>query len=177
MLGVLGPGLVLSSYFGYMWEEGNFHIVAQEGMYRSRQLDKEELRRYIPTYRIKSIVNLRGKNPGSDWYQDEIRLAEELGVTHQDYGISANRDVADADLNAIMDILHKTPKPVLIPRKSGADRTGLITPLYQYAERRESAEEAAGQVSMWYGHLPFFGNSTAAMDRTFWRYVNTHAHS
>lgn len=171
---LVGPGLGLGSYLGYIHEQGNFHIVAQDVMYRSRQLDKDELIRYINTYRIKSIVNLRGKNVGSDWYQDEIRLAHELGVTHHDYGISANREVSDEDLNAIMGILRETPKPILIHCKSGADRTGLIAALYQYAERSRSAEEAVGQLSMWYGHLPFFWNSTAAMDRTFWRYVSTH---
>ncbi len=174
---LLGPGLVLGSYLGYIHEQGNFHVVAQDVMYRSRQLDRAELIHYITTYQIKSIVNLRGMNAGSDWYQDERRVAQELGVTHHDYGISANRDVSDEDLNAIMSILRDAPKPVLIHCKSGADRTGLIAALYQYAQGRRSAEEAAGELSMWYGHLPFFWNSTAAMDRTFWGYVSTHARS
>jgi len=174
---LVGPGLVLGSYLGYIQEQGNFHIVAPDRMYRSRQLDKAELIHYITTYQIKSIVNLRGENTGSEWYQDEIRVGHELGVTHHDYGISANRDVLDEDLNAIMIILRDAPKPILIHCKSGADRTGLIAALYQYAQGGRSAEEAAGQLSIVYGHLPFFWNSTAAMDRTFWRYVSTHARS
>lgn len=144
-------------------------------MYRSRQLDKAELIHYIKTYQIKSIVNLRGENTGSEWYQDEIRVGHELGITHYDYGISANRDVLDEDVNAIMIILRDAPKPILIHCKSGADRTGLIAALYQYAQGGRSAYEAAGQLSIVYGHLPFFLNSTAAMDRTFWRYVSMHA--
>ena len=172
---LVGPGLVLGSYLGYIHEQGNFHIVAPDRMYRSRQLDQAELIHYINTYQIKSIVNLRGVNTGSDWYQDEIRVADELGVTHYDYGISANREVSDEDLNAIMDILRDAPKPILIHCKSGADRTGLIAALFQYAQGDKSAEDAAGQLSMRYGHLPFFWNSTAAMDRTFWRYVNSDA--
>jgi undecaprenyl-diphosphatase len=174
MLLLVGPGLVLGSYVGYIYEQGNFHVIAQDRMYRSRQLDKAERIHYIKTYQIKSILNLRGVNAGSDWYQDEIRVAQELGVKHHDYGISANRDVSDEDLNAIIIILHAAPKPILIHCKSGADRTGLIAALYQYALGRRSAEEAAGHLSMWYGHLPFFWNSTVAMDRTFWRYVSTH---
>lgn len=171
---LLGPGLVLGSYLGYIHEQGNFHVVEQDVMYRSRQLDKEELIHYINTYQIKSILNLRGKNMGSDWYQDEIRVAQELGVTHHDYGISANRDVSESDLNGIMDIVRTATKPILIHCKSGADRTGLIAALYQYAQGGRSAEEAANQLSILYGHFPFFWNSTAAMDRTFWRYVSTH---
>ena len=174
---LVGPGLVFGSYLGYIHEQGNFHTVAPDLMYRSRQLDKAELLHYINTYRIKSIVNLRGVNTGSDWYQDEMRVAQELGVIHYDYAISANRDVADEDLSAIMDIVHTATTPILIHCKSGADRTGLIAALYQYAQEGRSAEEAAGQLSIMYGHLPFFWNSTAAMDRTFWRYVSAHARS
>jgi hypothetical protein len=83
--------------------------------------------------------------------------------------------VLDEDLNAIMIILRNAPKPILIHCKSGADRTGLIAALYQYVQEGRSAEEAASQLSIVYGHLPFFWNSTAAMDRTFWRYVSMHA--
>ena len=175
ILSLLGPGLVLGSYLGYIHEQGNFHMVAPDRMYRSRQLNKAELLHYIKTYQIKSIVNLRGVNAGSEWYQDERRVEQELGVTHYDYGISANRDVSNEDLSAIMGILRDAPKPILIHCKSGADRTGLIAALYQYAQEGRSAEEATGQLSILYGHLPFFWNSTAAMDRTFQRYVSMHA--
>lgn len=175
ILFLVGPGLVFGSYEGYLYEQGNFHTVAPDQMYRSRQLDKSELTHYLTTYQIKSILNLRGVNTGSDWYQDERRIAQELGITHHDYGISANHDVSDEDLKAIMAIVRTAPKPILIHCKSGADRTGLIAALYQYVLGGRSAEEAAGQLSVWYGHVPYFWNSTAAMDRTFWRYVNSDA--
>ena len=177
ILCLLGPALMLGSYAGYTYEHGNFHIVAPDRMYRSRQLDKAELIHYIKTYQIRSIVNLRGVNTGSEWYQDEMRVAQEFGVMHHDFDISANRDVSDEDLNAIISIIRAAPKPLLLHCKSGADRTGLIAAVYQYTLGGRSAEEAASQLSIWYGHLPFFGNSTAAMDRTFWRYVSAHAHS
>lgn len=168
---LLGPSLVLGSYAGYIHEQGNFHVVVPDRMYRSRQLDKTELIHFLKTYQIKSIVNLRGVNTGADWYRDEKLVAHELGISHRDYGISANREVSDEDLKAIMDIVRTAPTPILIHCKSGADRTGLIAALYQYAQGGRSAEEASSQLSIWYGHLPFFSNSTAAMDRTFWRYV------
>ncbi|MDC8446902.1 MAG: hypothetical protein LV473_00945 [Nitrospira sp.] len=61
---LVGPGLVFGLYQGYLYEQGNFHIVAQDRMYRSRQLDKVELIHYIKTYQIKSIVNLRREESG-----------------------------------------------------------------------------------------------------------------
>ncbi|HXF93017.1 MAG TPA: dual specificity protein phosphatase family protein [Nitrospiraceae bacterium] len=167
---VIGP----VSYGLYVWKEGNFDVVAEGRVYRSRQLDQYELARYVREYGIKSILNLRGKNLGSRWYQEELMAAESLALRHYDYGISANRDVADQDLERILAILREAPKPILIHCKSGADRTSLISALYLYGIEGRSPEEAEQQFSMRYGHIPFLGNSTAAMDRAFRRYVRTH---
>jgi protein tyrosine/serine phosphatase len=172
---VMSPGLVFASYLGYVYETGNFHAVVAEEAYRSRQLDEAEFRYYLQTYQIRSILNLRGTNQGSEWYQAERLVAEQLNVKHFDYGISANRDVPEADVDAILTIIREAPKPILIHCKSGADRTGLVAALYQYSWGGRNAEEASGQLSMLYGHLPFIWNSTAAMDRTYWRYVSTHS--
>ena len=64
---LVGPGLVFGSYLGYLYEQGNFHTVAPDRMYRSRQLDKAELIPYIHhDLPVQEYVNLRGENPGSD---------------------------------------------------------------------------------------------------------------
>ena len=61
------PGLMLGAYPGYIHEQGNVHIVALDRMCRLRQMDKADLIPYIKTYQIKSLVNLRGENTGSQW--------------------------------------------------------------------------------------------------------------
>lgn len=160
------------SYGLVVWEQGNFHVVSTGRVYRSRQLDRNELARYVRDYGIKSVLNLRGKNPDAGWYQEEILAAQSLGLRHYDYGISAGRDVADHDVEKILDILREAPKPILIHCKSGADRTSLVAALYLFRLECRTAEEAERQLSLWYGHFPFFGNSTIAMDRTFSRYVH-----
>ncbi len=38
-------------------EEGNFDVVAEGRMYRSRQLDRYELARYVREYGIKGVLN------------------------------------------------------------------------------------------------------------------------
>ena len=63
LLILLGIGPL--SYGVIVWEEGNFHVVAEGQVYRSRQLDPEELARHVHHYGIRSVLNLRGKNPGS----------------------------------------------------------------------------------------------------------------
>ena len=171
---LLGLSLAVGSYAGYVYEYGNFHIVVEHNLFRSRQLDRAELIHYIKGYQVRTIVNLRGMNPGADWYQDEVMISKELGVVHHDFEMSANRDVSDETLKAILSTLRSSPKPILLHCRSGSDRTGLIAALYQYTVGGRSAEQAANQLSIWYGHVPYLGNSTAAMDRTFWRYVSSH---
>lgn len=170
LIAVLPPGF----YAIYIYEEGNFHEVSEDRIYRARQLDAAELEYYIPKYNIRSILNLRGKNLGEGWYRDEVRVSQQFNIAHYDYGISANRELDDVQVEGILEMLRTAPKPILIHCKAGADRTSLVTALALYALEDHPAEEAAGQLSIWYGHLPFFGNSTAAMDRTFWRYVDNH---
>ena len=163
--------LSTASYFVYMDEQGNFHAVTEGQVYRSGQLDEDTLTHYIQKCGIKSILNLRGKNPDHGWYQVETRVAREMGVVHYDYAISAIHPLPNEKIGEILNILLAAPKPVLLHCKGGADRSGLISAVWQYAVEGKSAEEAADQLSARFGHVPFLEPDTRAMDDTFWRFV------
>ena len=175
VMAALSPTLLLTSYWGYVYETGNFHTVAVDQAYRSGQLDEQQLTRYIKSYKIKTIVNLRGPNAGSMWYQDELRISDQLGVLHHDFDISAKQEVSDETLDTILHLMRDVPKPILIHCGSGADRSGLIAAVYQYSIGHQQPQEASTQLSMLYGHFPYLGNPSVAMDRSYWRYVKTHA--
>jgi len=51
-------------------------------------------------------------------------------------------------------------------------RSGLISAIWEYAVEGKSAQEASRQLSLFYGHFPYLGNRTKAMDESFWRFVN-----
>lgn len=96
---LLVNGFVPGAYALYTHEHGNFHPVVEHRVYRSRQLDHQELVQYISQHGIKTVLNLRGTNLGSAWYQDERRVTQELGVA------SANHEVADEDIDKILAIM------------------------------------------------------------------------
>jgi protein tyrosine/serine phosphatase len=169
---VLTPAVSGGSYLGYLQTSGNFHYIVSGEAYRSGQLSYDEFVHYLSKYDIKTVLNLRGKNTGSDWYEGEVAATKSLHVTLIDYGISANKEVPETDVDALMRIIRDAPKPILIHCKGGADRSGLMAALYLYSLGR-TAEESSGQLSVTYGHIAFW-NSTKAMDRTFWRYVAAH---
>jgi protein tyrosine/serine phosphatase len=175
------PGVIIllalvvhtSGYVLYRVETGNFHTVLPGKAYRSGQMDEAQWIDYLQTYAIKSVLNLRGEHRASPWYQQEIRVAEQLGIAHYNFGLSASREVDNATLETILGIMRQAPKPMLIHCMSGADRSGLIAAVYLFAIEGQLAEAAAHQLSLIYGHFPYLLSKTDAMDRSFWRYVGS----
>ena len=165
--------LVPSGYVFYVIETGNFGVISNGLVYRSAQLDAEQLAFYIKKYAIKSILNLRGRHDSSEWYRNEIQIAQSYGVEHYDYPIAVQREADEEDIERIVEIIQKASKPILIHCKSGVDRTGLVAALYLYKIEQKSAEEASTQLSILHGHFPYLGSESKAMDSTFWRYVRS----
>lgn len=162
-----------TAYGVVQWEQGNFAVVSDHQVYRSRQLTRPELTKVIEQHRIKSILNLRGENHGASWYRDEAAVAEAQQVQLADYQLSANRELASMEVAELLALMRTLPKPMLIHCRSGADRTGLAAALYLFEVEGRSPQVAGGQLSWLYGHMPtLFWAKSRAMDDTFWRVVN-----
>jgi len=164
----------------------NLHELGDEGMvYRSGQLpatndivirDGEEhqistltLQEIIDTHDIQTIINLRGERPGEDWYDDEVDIADQMGVDLYSVRFSATRLPTREGLNQVFQIFDTASYPMLIHCKAGADRTGLISVLYKMEYEGEPLDEALEQLSFFpYLHLPI--GPTTAIDKFFERF-------
>ena len=155
----------------YMEENGNFHVVENGVLYRSGQLDKDELLYYIKKYHIKSIVNLRGKQQGKSWYKEEIRLSRRLNLVHIDFRLSSSKIIKPNKLIKLINILKKIPKPILVHCKAGADRSGLVSAIWKYYVEKYSIKQSDEQLSLLYLHFPYLGSPSEAMDKSFWVFV------
>ena len=162
----------IGGYWGILQYEGNLHTVSEGVLYRSAQLSKSETRWAVRQYAIKSVLNLRGAHVGQSWYDDEIAAAGELGLAHFDYPLSAKRFVTGQQIEEILAIVRKAPKPLLIHCKSGADRAGLVAALYRFSETGASAAEADRELTLIYGHFPYLTSRSGAMDESFWAFVH-----
>lgn len=169
------PGGGYAAYCGIIIATGNLHAVEPGRLYRSAQLDKAGLGAVIALYHLHSVLNLRGPNPNSAWYVDERAAARQAGVAHYDVALSARRAPAPEQIARILDILRTAPKPLLIHCRSGADRTGLVAALYRYAIEHQPAAQAAGELSLRYGHFPYLTSGTGAMDAGFAAFVQAAA--
>jgi len=165
----------IGGYWGVLQYEGNLHAVSTGILYRSAQLSKTETRWAVREYQIKSVLNLRGAHAGQPWYDEEIAAAGELGLAHFDYPLSAKRFVTSQQIDEILDIMRKAPKPLLIHCKSGSDRTGLVAALYRFSETGAAAAEADRELSLVYGHFPYLTSRSGAMDDSFWAFVHSRA--
>jgi protein tyrosine phosphatase (PTP) superfamily phosphohydrolase (DUF442 family) len=153
-------------------EDDNFRVV-DASLYRSGQLRPDEWTESLNEQNYRSVLNLRGSNPGQSWYETELRFAADHGLRHYDYALSARVVPSDAEMQDIVEILRTAPKPLLVHCNSGSDRTGLVSALYVYSVKGATAAQAAQQLSVWFGHVPWM-NRSAAMDQALAQFVAAH---
>ena len=164
---LLSIALCLWTYF---FIYGNFHKV-DANAYRSGQLFFFNLF-YLKIFGIKSILNLRKirRHKNKKWYKDEIAIANKLNIEMHEYPIGDRELISIDDMNNIVNIIKNAPKPILIHCKTGADRTSLATALYHYAINNDK-DKAYRSLSIIYGHFPWLGSKTVAMDKSFDNFV------
>ena len=148
---------------------GNVHVVESGVLYRSAQLNGQKLADVMDAYGIKSVINLRGENSGSWWYDNEVAVTTAHGASHLDVRMSALQDPAVGTIAKLMETMRTAPRPILIHCQSGADRTGLAAALFERFVERRPTDIAAHQISFRYGHFPWLGSRSIAMDRTYWK--------
>jgi len=148
---------------------GNIHVVEPGQLYRAAQLNGSALDHVLDSYGIRTVINLRGEHNGRPWYDDEVAVTRKHGLIHIDVPMSANREPNRATISKLINALEDAPKPILVHCRSGSDRSGLASALYELIVAHKAAADAAGQLSFRYGHFPWLWSHTFAMDDTFAR--------
>ena len=166
-LWIISPFLIVALYLAALQFFGNFHEVVSGELYRSAQLHHGDIAHYAKKYSIRSIINLRGENPGSTWYQMEKKEALAANITHIDFRMSMKRELTKEEIQALIQTMRDAPKPLLIHCRAGADRTGLAAAFYVAAIAKGGEEAAERQMWLHYGHVGLWLLSAFAMDRTF----------
>jgi protein tyrosine phosphatase (PTP) superfamily phosphohydrolase (DUF442 family) len=164
----LAVGIALLAYhFRRPLFQGNFGVVQPGLVYRSAQ-PGVNLPELVARHHLATILNLRAGSRADDFYRDETRTAEELGVAFYDLPLSANRRPTRRELLILLDLLDRCRYPLLIHCKSGSDRTGLVAGLYLMAVRGLPPRKALDAFTTAYGHFPVFG--TARLHDPFQEY-------
>ncbi|MGC8491708.1 MAG: tyrosine-protein phosphatase [Syntrophobacteraceae bacterium] len=162
------PG-ALGLWAAVMGITGNIHVVERGAFYRSGQLGPQQLAKTIEEYGIRTVINLRGANPGKKWYDGEIATCRRLHIVHLDVGMSADNVPGREMIAQLIRYMRESSKPILAHCEGGADRAGLASALYLLVLRHEKPGEAATELSFRYGHIPWLFPGSAAMDKAFRR--------
>jgi len=168
---ILKPILLLALFYvGYGLIYGNFHKL-DNNAYRSAQLFSFNMPYYLEKYKIKTILNLRGEQKNKSWYKNEKQITKEHNISLLTFKMSSRKYLDFNQTSKIVKILKNAKKPILIHCEGGADRTSLVSALYDYALLHLSKEEAMEEFSFIYGHLPIIRPKVIAMDKSFENFV------
>ena len=117
--------LLFFVYLGINFYSGNEHVVIPGQIYRSGQLNAAELKKYTEKYHIKTIINLRGAFPDSEWYQVEHKFAATHRINYFSLKFLAHTLPSKSELQYLVYLLEISRKPLLFHCEGGADRTGM----------------------------------------------------
>lgn len=129
-----------------------FYEVDEGQLYRSPQPTAEDIDR-AAELGVKTVINLRGANPGKPWYDEEKAATTRHNMLQIDIGMSAGRLPHRDDLIKLLDALAEAPRPILIHCMAGVDRTGEAAAIYQMLYMGKTKEEALEMLSGKFGHF------------------------
>jgi len=126
-IAVLAFGITCWMYF----VNHNFRTVEKGAFYGCRQMSGPAFEAAIAKRGIRTVINLRGANPGSDWYDAEVAACQRAGVAHVDFGWSKNSIPEPESLLKFVELMETGEKPFLAHCQGGTHRTGVAAAVYR----------------------------------------------
>ncbi len=136
----------------------NLHTVIPGAIYRSAQLDPEELTAVAAELELASVLAVRAARPNKDWYVEEVRVARQLELLLTDINFDADRMPSRQQLRELVDQLDNAPRPLLLHCRAGVERSGLASAVALLLEG-ESLASARDQFSLRFGFHPWLARS------------------
>lgn len=133
---------------------GNLGAVEPGRVYRSAQLSAGQLRDVVRQHGIRTVLNLRGPNPESAWYRDEVAATLAAGAVQVDVPLASDMWLSKDQARTLLEILDGSPKPMLVHCEFGAERTGLVSAIIELLEPGRTLADAKAQFSLRYLYLP-----------------------
>ncbi|WP_428385654.1 fused DSP-PTPase phosphatase/NAD kinase-like protein [Nevskia ramosa] len=117
---------------------------------------------------IKTVLSLRGNEAHLGSNQLEWDTCKRIGLTLVHFPIGSRSAPQRDEVLEIIKLLETLPKPLLIHCKSGADRAGMVSTIWQLL-RGESFDTAMRQLDFW-GHGHIKAAKTGVLDQLFYTY-------
>ena len=145
----------------------NLHRLSDQA-WRAAQPLPYQITRLARTKGLKTVVTLRGgQSFGS--YPLEVEACQQAGVKFEMFGMRSRALPTPEEILEIDAFLKKVEHPVLFHCKSGADRAGMMSSLYQILHDGRPVRDAKDQLSLRYGHIR--QGKTGVLDALFDAYL------
>lgn len=135
----------------YPWM--NFGVVEKHKLYRSAQLTPVELHKVIRDHKIKTVINLMGKQKHKLWWKFEHATARHAGAQVHDLKLFVDALPPQKTLARLLHLYDSASKPILIHCRDGADRTGEAAAIWRLHMQGASIREALKELSLRYCHF------------------------
>lgn len=129
---------------------------------------------YAARLGIKTVINLRGQQDNAT-YAYERDACRRAGLKLVDFRVRSRTAPEIAELHGARNLFCSVEYPILMHCKSGADRVGLMSVLYQHVHLGVPMTEAIKQLSLRFGHIK--QANTGIIDYFFQRYIADNAKS
>lgn len=150
---LLAMGIITAFPLGYylyvdLWNS-NFHTVVPGQVYRSANPTAGELSDWHAKYGLKTVIDLR-EAQDNDSHQAQ---AVALGMTFANVKLLASHRPDGPTLRGLIELIEKSPRPILVHCHGGADRSGLASCIAAMAIGGQDFAHAQDQFSICYFHL------------------------
>lgn len=142
-----------------------------EGAWRAAQPLPHQIA-YASRLGIKTVVNLRGQLDTAT-YAYEREACRRAGLKLVDFRVRSRTAPEIEELHGARELFRSVEYPILMHCKSGADRVGLMSVLYQHVHLGRPMSEAIKQLSLRFGHIK--QANTGIIDYFFERYMADNA--
>lgn len=119
---------------------------------RSPQPSPDDLRELAREHGIKTVINLRGHEPEREWWQEEHRAAQELGLRFEHFRFSGSKPPEAEQVAAYFALVEDARNwPILVHCWGGSHRTGALSALYRIQYQGWDNERAVEEMeAFWF---------------------------
>lgn len=140
VLSVAALLLVAGGVAAYLWLGYRPQTVLEGRIYRSRQPGADDLRRAAGELGLRSVVNLRGAQPGREWFDEEVAATAELSLDRLDLRFRSFDWPPRPEVRRLVHYLDAAAPPMLLHCQNGIHRSGWASALVLALDGRPLSE-------------------------------------
>jgi Tyrosine phosphatase family len=133
-------------FIGWNQATHNLGVLQPKRIYRSGQMPAGALSRTLRDYQIRTVLNLRGPNPGESWYRDELAATLAAGATQVDLPWSSCVWMSRIQLRTLIRTLDTCDYPLIMHCAWGSERTGLASAIVKLLQPGQTLADARDQL-------------------------------